>query len=144
MKLIHIQQQYEQLIDTDLTVHGWVLSVRSQKDLSFIKITDGSSGIQLVYEGDEGDVSLSLGSSISAQGTLIRSPAKGQPYELKTNTITTIGSSPDDYPLCKGKLALDYLRNYAHLRARTSSFSSIFRIKSSISHATRYYKKLNR
>ena len=96
MKLLHIQQQYEQLIDTDLTVNGWVLSVRSQKDLSFIKLTDGSStnGIQLVYEGE---ISLPLGSSISAQGVLIRSPAKGQPYELKTNQITIIG--PKDLPI---------------------------------------------
>jgi asparaginyl-tRNA synthetase len=135
MKLLHIQQQYEQLIDTDITINGWVLSVRSQKDLSFIKLTDGSStnGIQLVYERE---ISLPLGSSISAQGVLIRSPAKGQPYELKTNQITIIGTSPDDYPLCKGKLPLDYIRNYAHLRSRTSSFSSIFRIKSAISHAT--------
>ena len=136
MKILHIQQKYEELIDTDLIVNGWVLSVRSQKGLSFIKLNDGSNtnGIQLVYEGDE--IKISLGSSISAQGVLVRSPAKGQPYELKTNNITIIGSSPDDYPLCKGKLPLDYLRKYAHLRARTSSFSSIFRIKSAISHAT--------
>lgn len=133
MKLLSIQHQYEKLIDTDLTVNGWVLSVRSQKDLSFIKLTDGSSSIQLLYEGE---ISFSLGTSISAQGILVRSPAKGQPYELKTKDITIIGSSPDDYPLCKGKLPLDYLRKYAHLRTRTSSFSSIFRIKSAISHAT--------
>jgi len=137
MKLLHIHRQYLDLLNTEVTVNGWVLSVRSQKDLSFIKLTDGSNtnGIQLVYEG-EVDSLISLGSSISARGTLVQSPAKGQPYELKTAEITLLGASPDDYPLCKGKLPLDYLRKFAHLRPRTSSFSSIFRIKSAISHAT--------
>lgn len=142
MKLLHIHRQYLDLLNTEVTVNGWVLSVRSQKDLSFIKLTDGSNtnGIQLVYEG-EVDSSISLGSSISARGTLVQSPAKGQPYELKTAEIVLLGASPEDYPLCKGKLPLDYLRKFAHLRPRTSSFSSIFRIKSAISHATHSFFK---
>jgi len=137
MKLLHIQQNYQTLLNTEITVNGWILSVRSQKDLSFIKLNDGSNtnGIQLVYEGEVSS-NFSLGSSISARGILVQSPAKGQPYEVKTVELTLLGSSSDEYPLCKGKLPLDYLRKYAHLRSRTSSFSSIFRIKSSISHAT--------
>ena len=137
MKLLHIHRQYLDLLNTEVTVNGWVLSVRSQKDLSFIKLTDGSNtnGIQLVYES-EVNSSISLGSIISARGTLVQSPAKGQPYELKTAEIVLLGASPEDYPLCKGKLPLDYLRKFAHLRPRTSSFSSIFRIMSAISHAT--------
>jgi len=137
MKLLHIQQNYQTLLNTEITVNGWILSVRSQKDLSFIKLNDGSNtnGIQIVYEGEVSS-NFSLGSSISARGILVQSPSKGQPYELKTMELTLLGSSSDEYPLCKGKLPLDYLRKYAHLRARTSSFSSIFRIKSAISHAT--------
>lgn len=142
MKLLHLHRQYLNLLNTEVTVNGWVLSVRSQKDLSFIKLTDGSNtnGIQLVYEG-EIDSTISLGCSISARGILIQSPAKGQLYELKTAEISLLGASPEDYPLCKGKLPLDYLRKFAHLRSRTSSFSSIFRIKSAISHATHSFFK---
>jgi asparaginyl-tRNA synthetase len=142
MKLINVQRSYEQLLDTQLTVNGWVLSVRTQKEISFIKLNDGSNapGLQIIYESAS-TPSLTLGSSISVTGTLVRSPAKGQLYELNASTITIYGQSDEDYPLCKGKLPLDYLRKYSHLRSRTSSFSSIFRIKSAISHATHQFFK---
>jgi asparaginyl-tRNA synthetase len=140
MKLIDIQNRYETLIDTEITVNGWVLSTRSQKELTFIKLNDGSNvnGLQIIYEKD---VRFSLGSSISCTGTLVRSPSKGQLYELTASSISIIGTSDDEYPLCKGKLPLDYLRRFLHLRSRTSSFSSIFRIKSAISHATHDFFK---
>ena len=142
MKLIDIQRQYETLLDTDVTVNGWVLSVRTQKNLSFIKLNDGSNanGIQLIYEGEE-TLTLPLGCSICAQGILVRSPAKGQPYEIHVTVVKMLGDSSDEYPLCKSKMTFDYLRRYAHLRARTSSFSSIFRIKSAISYATHLFFK---
>jgi asparaginyl-tRNA synthetase len=82
---------------------------------------------------------LSTGYSISISGKLVKSPAKGQDYELYVNSLDSLkiyGKVTDDYPLSKSKLPLDYLRKYAHLRGKTSSFSSIFRIRSSISHAT--------
>lgn len=142
MKLRDLQHRYQTFLDKELTLQGWILSVRTQKELSFIRLNDGSnsSGVQILYEGSL-PLPLSLGSSISASGILVQSPAKGQPYELKAHTITLLGQSEEDYPLCKGKLPLDYLRKYAHLRSRTSSFSSIFRIKSSISHATHQFFK---
>lgn len=138
-KLLQIQQRYSELIQDgkELTVNGWILSVRTQKDLAFIKLNDGSNvnGLQVIYEG-ELNLALTLGSSVQCVGILVQSPAKGQAYELKASSITIIGESNDEYPLCKGKLPLDYLRRFAHLRPRTSSFSSIFRIKSQISHLT--------
>jgi asparaginyl-tRNA synthetase len=142
MKLIEIQRNYAALLDTEITVNGWVLSIRKMtKELSFIKLNDGSNtnGVQLVHEGDAPN--LPLGSSIRARGILVRSQGKGQLYEVKLTSIETLGTSNEEYPLCKGKLELDYLRRVAHLRARTSSFSSIFRIKSAISHATHTFFK---
>lgn len=142
MKLRYLQDHYSTFLNTDITLQGWILSVRTQKELTFIRLNDGSntSGVQIIYEGSL-PLSLSLGSSITATGTLVESPAKGQPYELKATQIILLGQSDEDYPLCKGKLPLDYLRKYTHLRARTSSFSSIFRIKSAISYATHQFFK---
>jgi asparaginyl-tRNA synthetase len=142
MKLNTLDQSYIFLLNQTVTVNGWVLSVRSQKEIAFVKLNDGSNakGIQLIVRSDNPILSeLSIGTSIRATGTLISSPSPQQPYELDVNDISIYGTTDPSYPLSKGKLPLDYLRNHAHLRSRTSSFGSIFRIKSAISHATHEY-----
>lgn len=140
MKIKELSQKYEQLFDSSVTVCGWVLSVRTQKDLTFIKLNDGSnsSGVQLIVEDKFPELDkVNTGSSIKVTGLLVKSPAVGQPFEIQVKQVQVLGfASLDEYPLAKGKLPLDYLRNYAHLRTRTSTFGSIFRIKSSISDAT--------
>ncbi len=140
MKIKELSNKYETLLDTEVTVSGWVLTVRNQKDFAFIKLNDGSNatGIQLIANTSIPEVALiNTGCSITATGTLVKSPAQGQPFEIQVKTINKVGLTlHDDYPLAKGKMPLDYLRSYAHLRTRTSSFGSIFRIKSSISQAT--------
>ncbi len=140
IKLKELSIKYQELLDTEVTVNGWVLTIRSQKDLTFIKINDGSNalGVQLIAETKFDELEkVNTGSSISVTGLLVKSPAEGQPYEIKIQSIRVLGyANLDEYPLAKGKLPLDYLRNYAHLRSRTSSFGSIFRLKSAISQAT--------
>jgi asparaginyl-tRNA synthetase len=143
MKIIELTQKYEQLLNTLVTVCGWVLTVRTQKDLTFIKLNDGSNsnGVQLVVEGKFTELEkVNIGSSLNVTGLLVKSPAVGQPFEIQVKKAQVLGlASLDDYPLAKGKLPLDYLRNYAHLRSRTLSFGSIFRIKSAISNATHQF-----
>ena len=145
MKINELTIQYEKLLNTNITINGWILSVRDQKDVIFIKVNDGSNsqGIQLVVT--EKIDKLNIGTSISASGILIKSPAKGQLFELNVKSIKIYGyTNLDDYPLAKGKLPLDYLRNYSHLRTRTSTFGSVFRIKSAISSATHeFFKRKN-
>ena len=145
MKLYNLDKSYESLLDTTITINGWILTIRTQKDITFIKLNDGSNakGIQLIAPSDLPNLNLlNTGCSITATGTLVRSPAKEQPYEMQVTSLVILGlANTDDYPLSKGKLAMDYLRKYAHLRSRTSSFGSIFRIKSAISHATHMFFK---
>jgi asparaginyl-tRNA synthetase len=145
MKLYNLDQKYETLLDTTITVSGWILTIRTQKDITFIKLNDGSNakGIQLIAPSNLPDLNLlNTGCSITATGTLVKSPAKEQPYEMQVFSLDILGlANTDEYPLSKGKLAMDYLRKYAHLRTRTSSFGSIFRIKSAISHATHLFFK---
>ena len=143
MKLNLIQKNYQNYLDKELTVKGWIVTIRCQKELCFIKLNDGSipQGIQLIYniEDDNKDYikSLHTGCSISAKGVLVKSPSIQQPYELKVCELYLIGNiKSEEYPLAKTKLSLEYLRKHVHLRSRTTSFGSIFRIKSAISHAT--------
>lgn len=148
MKLSELFATFEKFIDSVITVNGWVLTTRTQRDIVFIKLNDGSTsdGIQLIAQTKIDNLDkINIGTSISATGKLIKSPAQGQPYELILSSIKIYGScSLNDYPLAKGKLPLDYLRTFPHLRMRTVSFSSIFRIKSNINHATHLFFKDNK
>ena len=93
MKVSLIEKDYESLIGNTITVSGWVLTTRSQKEVCFIKLNDGShpSGIQLVYDNYEKYDKITIGCSIRAIGTLVRSPSIEQPYELLiTNSITIL------------------------------------------------------
>ena len=140
MKIKELSNKYVSLLDTEVTISGWVLTSRCQKDITFIKLNDGSNaiGIQLIADSSIPELQfVNTGTSITAIGTLVKSPADGQPFEILVKTINILGMTQlDDYPLAKGKMALDYLRNYAHLRTRTLSFGSIFRMKSAISQAS--------
>lgn len=124
-------------------INGWVLTIRNQKDYSFIKLNDGSNsdGLQLVIDNNKIlDKIINTGTSLNVKGLIVKSPAQGQDFELNVEEIEIFGeANPNYYPLSKGKLPLTYLRNYPHLRFRTNTFSSIFRIKSNINFATNLF-----
>ena len=145
MKISLLYSVYETLIDQNITVNGWVTTSRKQKDITFVKLNDGSNyeGVQLVIDSNI-DVKLTIGYSLKAEGKLIKSPAEGQLFEILVKNIEIIGMcDPIEYPLSKSKMTLEYLRNYSHLRFRTNTFGSIFRIKSGISHGTHLFFKEN-
>ena len=145
MKLKELSNNYKSLLNKDVIVSGWVLTKREQKDLAFVKLNDGSNseGVQLVFNGEYKEMDkLHIGVSIKVEGVLVESPAKGQDFEINVNKLNILGSTNLElYPLSKGRLPLDYLRNYCHLRPRTTTFGSVFRIKSSISNATHEFFK---
>ena len=116
---------------------GWVMTSRPQKETTFIKLADGSDprGVQIVVATAEAE-KYKTGASLEVLGTVMESPSPAQPFEVNAKKITVLGAVADDYPLAKAKLSLEYLRGQQHLRARTSTFGSVFRIKSVISHAT--------
>jgi asparaginyl-tRNA synthetase len=131
----------ESYLNSEVTLNGLIQTVRSQKDLTFIKLTDGSNanGIQLVSESLSSE-GLYTGTAITVKGILIESPAKGQKFEVQVKELTIIGNlDPDSYPFSKGKLSLTFLRTFPHLRFRTNTFGAVFRIKSAISLATHLF-----
>lgn len=128
-------------IGDSVQVSGWITTCRKQKNISFIKCNDGTTteGIQLIWEevNAEKQNKLQTGSSISVCGILVESPAKGQDVEVKVDTINILGTAdPDEYPLAKTRINLETMRGFLHLRFRTNTFRSVFKIKSGISLAT--------
>jgi asparaginyl-tRNA synthetase len=143
MLISEIFIKHIELLDSDITVNGWIITSRSQKDVTFIKLNDGShpEGIQVITNSTD---KFYVGMSLTIDGKLVKSPAEGQLFEIQATNIKILGQcDPTEYALSKTKMSLDYLRNYNHLRFRTSSFGSIFRIKSAISHATHIFFEEN-
>ena len=133
-----------------VTVSGWVRTVRDSKNLVFIQVNDGScfANIQLTFDrnapSNNADVNnieaelkkLNTGASIRAEGILIPSPASGQAVEVTLENLTCIGScNPEEYPLQKNKMSMEYLRDNAHLRARTNTFGAVFRVRNQMAFA---------
>lgn len=127
-----------------INVFGWVRTLRSSSTtLGFCNLNDGSNvnGIQIIIseefigliEIEKFFKDIYTGSYLNCSGKLVKSPAKGQEYELLLYNYKIIGFiNPMEYPLVKGKMNLDTLRNHIHLRSRTNVFGSIFRIRSSL------------
>ncbi len=124
-----------------VTVSGWVRNKRVSKNVGFLEINDGSqlAGLQLVFPADgigpaaaEG---VDKGASVRATGTLVPSKGKGQAFELRTETIEVIGACPEDYPLQTKRHSMEFLREKAHLRPRTRTFSAVFRVRNALAMA---------
>src|SRR5574344_775621 len=133
-----------------VTVCGWVRTVRDSKNLVFIQVNDGScfSNIQLTLDRNSPSNNANLneiennlqklntGASIRAEGTLIESPASGQNVEVTLEKLECLGlCNPDEYPLQKNKMSMEYLRDNAHLRARTNTFGAVYRVRNQMAFA---------
>ncbi|MGB9716405.1 MAG: asparagine--tRNA ligase, partial [Thermodesulfovibrionales bacterium] len=126
----------------EITVCGWVKSKRVSKDIAFLVLSDGSTQktLQLViFSNNSAFHSLKFcnnGASIMAKGILKESPGKGQKFELEVLDLTVFGDAdPEKYPLQKKEHTLEFLRQIGHLRARTNTFSAIFRLRNIVSMA---------
>lgn len=126
-------------VDKDVTVMGWVRTFRNNQ---FIALNDGSTlfNIQIVAPLGKFDETLlkkiTTSSALRVKGKLVISSGKGQSVEIQADSIDVIGTSdPEKYPLQPKKHGLEFLRDIAHLRFRTNTFSSIFRIRHSLAFA---------
>src|SRR6202012_12785 len=117
----------------DVTVKGWVRAFRSNR---FIALNDGStnSNIQIVVDFENTDPALlkriTFGAAIAVTGEMIPSLGSGQKVEITAKAIEILGDcDPEEFPLQPKKQTLEYLREKAHLRFRTSTFGSVFRLR---------------
>jgi asparaginyl-tRNA synthetase len=128
-------------LDQEVSVAGWVRTVRRAKGFGFLELNDGTflKSLQIVFSADLPNFleieKIGVGSSLSVRGRLVKSPAAGQPFELKARAVAIINAAPADYPLQKKKHSFEFLRTIAHLRGRSNTFSAVFRLRSALSFA---------
>ena len=127
----------------EIQVKGWVKTFRSNR---FIALNDGSTikNIQCVIDFDNTseDVlkQINTGAAIDIKGILVESQGKGQSVEIQVSEIIILGASnPDEYPIQPKKHSMEFLRENAHLRIRTNTFSAVMRIRSVLSFAIHQY-----
>lgn len=130
-----------------ISVRGWVRTFRANR---FIALNDGSTlnNLQCVVDFEQMDESLlkriHTGTSLEIQGTLIPSQGRGQTLEVQVNKLHVLGEAdPDEYPIQPKKHSLEFLREKAHLRVRTATFSAIMRIRSVLSFAVHEFFQQN-
>lgn len=122
-----------------VTVHGWVRTFRNNR---FLAVNDGSciQNLQLVVDHENMDEALlkrlTTGTSVRATGELIESQGKGQATEVNVISLEVLGDSdPEVFPIQMKKHSMEFLREKAHLRFRTSTFSAVFRIRHAMTYA---------
>ena len=136
-----LYRNQEKYCGTEIKVSGWVRTVRDSKTFGFIEINDGSffKNLQIVFDNtltnfDE-ICKLTLSSSITVEGELVKTENAKQPFEVKAQKIEIIALSAPEYPLQKKRHTMEYLRTIAHLRPRTNTFNAVFRVRSVASYA---------
>jgi len=126
---------------TELTIKGWVRTVRVGKEVTFIALNDGScmASLQVVAGPElpnyEAVIRVGTGAALAVTGQLVESPAAGQRLELQAHTVEIIGSAGEEYPMQKKRHSFEYLRTVAHLRPRTNTFGAVFRVRSMLAQA---------
>ena len=131
----------------EVHVKGWVRTFRSNR---FIALNDGSTinNIQCVVDFENTNEELlkriTTSAAVSITGILEESQGKGQSVEIKVSKLEILGdSNPDEYPIQPKKHSLEFLRENAHLRIRTNTFSAVMRVRSALSFAVHKYFQEN-
>lgn len=144
MKKIVIKELYrntDNYISKEITLEGWVRTVRDSKTFGFIEINDGTffKNVQIVFTDKLSNFNeickLTISSSIKVTGTLVKTENAKQPFEIQATSVEIESLSDSTYPLQKKKHSFEYLRTIAHLRPRANTFNAVFRVRSSLAYA---------
>ena len=144
MNLVTVRDIYrrrEEYLGKEISIGGWVRSVRDSRSFGFIVVSDGTffETLQVVYHDDLANFDeishMNVGTAIIVKGTLVATPEAKQPFEIQATEVTVEGASSSDYPLQKKRHSLEYLRTISHLRPRTNTFQAVFRVRSLIAYA---------
>lgn len=141
------QAEEPSLIGQEVSIKGWIRTVRNQKTFTFVEVNDGStlSNFQIILAPevpgyDKLLTQLSTGCSISATGILVESPGKEQSVEMQASSMNLIGKcDPETYPMQKKKHTFEFLRTIAHLRPRTNTFGAVTRVRNALAFATHQF-----
>ncbi|MDR1805716.1 MAG: asparagine--tRNA ligase [Clostridium sp.] len=126
----------------ELTVCGWVRTLRSSGKIAFLALHDGSSfnSLQVLLTPEEladfDDVlRLNVGAAVCVSGVLSLTPNAAQPCELRASSVLLEGASDGEYPLQKKRHTLEFLRTMPHLRGRTNTLQAVFRVRAAAAQA---------
>ncbi len=133
-------------VGTEITLMGWVRTKRSNKNVSFIALNDGSTITSYQIVADPNVISEDIlkkcttGSCLKIRGKVVESMGTGQTSELNAISIEVLGEAdPEKYPLQPKKHSLEFLREIAHLRMRTNTFGAVFRVRHALAFAVHKY-----
>ena len=136
-----VYREKDRFLDQEVTVGGWVRSIRGSKNFGFIVVNDGTffEPLQVVYHDTLPNFAavekLNVGAAVIATGKLVATPQAKQPFEIQADQVQIEGESAPDYPLQKKRHTFEYLRTISHLRPRTNTFEAVFRVRSLIAYA---------
>lgn len=142
IQLREIHKNTSRYADTEVIVRGWLRTNRSSNKFGFIEINDGTffKSVQIVYEADKianfEEISKApIAAALKVRGLLVITPDAKQPFEIKADEIVIEASSEADYPLQKKRHSMEFMREIAHLRPRSNTFSAVFRVRSLVAYA---------
>ncbi|MBR2575863.1 MAG: asparagine--tRNA ligase [Firmicutes bacterium] len=145
MKDIQIRQIFRntaEYAEQEVVVRGWIRTNRGSNKFGFIELNDGTffKSIQVVYEKEIIDnfqeiSKAPISAALMVRGTLALTPEAKQPFEIKAKEIVIEADSDADYPLQKKRHSMEFLREIAHLRPRSNTFSAVFRVRSLVAYA---------
>ena len=143
-KLVTVKEIFrdrEAYLDKQISIGGWVRSIRGSKTFGFMVVHDGTffETLQVVFSdklANFDDVSrLNVGTAVIVTGTLVATPDAKQPFEIQAESVEVEGASTPDFPMQKKRHTLEFLRTMPHLRPRTNIFQATFRVRSVIAYA---------
>ncbi len=144
MKKLVIKDLYKntnEYANKEITLEGWVRTIRDSKTFGFIELNDGSffKNVQIVFsdtlENFTEIAKLSISSSIKVTGTFVITENAKQPFEIQATKIEILNLCDLEYPLQKKRHSFEYLRTISHLRPRTNTFNAVFRVRSAFAYA---------
>ena len=144
MKKLVIKDLYKntnEYKDKEITLEGWVRTIRDSKTFGFIELNDGSffKNVQIVFSDTLDNFAeiakLSISSSIKVTGTFVITENAKQPFEIQATKIEFLNLCDLEYPLQKKRHSFEYLRTISHLRPRTNTFNAVFRVRSVFAYA---------
>ena len=142
IQLRELHRNTSQYADKEVTIRGWVRTNRSSNKFGFVELNDGTffKSVQVVYEAEnivnfEQISKAPIASALMVKGTLVLTPEAKQPFEIKASEIVMEADSASDYPLQKKRHSMEFMREIAHLRPRSNTFSAVFRVRSLVAYA---------
>ena len=144
VKFVTVKELYrnrDAYIGKNVTVGGWVRSIRDSKTFGFLVLHDGTffETLQVVFSDNLenfGDIcKFNVGSAVIVTGELVATPNAKQPFEIQAQQVVLEGASTPDYPMQKKRHTVEYLRTVPHLRPRTNLFQATFRVRSLVAYA---------